>query len=222
MFGLSALVLAKLAAPALVVALSPVPIVIALVLLIHNDRPHSCSVAYLLGRLFSVAALTAVFLRVPRLLDDFVGPAPPWTDWVVMATGIILVILGARLWWRRVKASHRPEWEDRVGRITPMVAAALGILPLLANPKVLAASAAAGAEISVVRLTGFGAVAAIACYAALANSTVAAPVLAYLVFGAQIDPQLDRIRRWIQKRHREMTALALVVVGCAVAVYGFA
>jgi len=220
-FGVSGLVLAKLAAPALVVALSPVPIVVALVLLIHNDRPHSSSVAYVLGRLTGLAALTTAFMRVPRLLDGLKGGVPPWTDWVVVAVGVAVVLLGAHLWWRRATPTDKPGWEGRVGRITPMAAAAVGVFPMLANPKVIAASAAAGSEIATVHLTVVGVVAAVAYYAALANSTIAAPVLAYLIVGPRIDPRLERIRRWIQHRQQAMTAMALVIVGFAVVLYGF-
>ncbi|UXA09620.1 GAP family protein [Mycobacterium sp. SMC-2] len=74
-------------APALVVALSPIPVVVALVLLIHNDRPYSSSVAYLLGRLASLTVLAAGFMQFPRWFDDLMGPAPPWADWVVVGVG---------------------------------------------------------------------------------------------------------------------------------------
>lgn len=221
MFGVSGLVLAKLAAPALVVALSPVPIVVATVLLIHNDRPHSSSIAYVLGRMIALAALTTAFMHVPRLLDSLEGGAPPWTDWVVVAVGVAFVVLGGWLWWRRATAMDELGWESRVGRITPLVAATVGVFPMLANPKVLAASAAAGTEIATVHLTVVGAVAAVAYYASLANSTVAAPVVAYLVVGPRIDPQLERLRRWIQQRQQAMTAIALFFVGVAVVAYGF-
>ncbi len=221
MLGISGVALAQLAAPALMVALSPVPIVVALLLLLHNDRPQSSSLAYLLGRVTSLAALTTAFVRVPGLLDSLVGPAPAWTDWVVIAAGAALVALGARAWWRRYRSADQPGWEDRIGRITPALAAAIGIFPMLANPKVLAASAAAGMEIANLGSTAIGVVAAIAFYAVLANSTVAAPVLVYLVAGPRIDPQLTGIRRWIQTRRQAMTAMVLVVLGLVVLLYGF-
>lgn len=221
MSGISGVALAQLAAPALIVALSPVPIVVALVLLVHNERPHSSSLAYLAGRVISLAVLTMAFARAPGLLDGLMGPAPPWTDWLVIAAGAALVALGARAWWRRYGPADRPGWEGRIGRISPAVAAAIGIFPMLANPKVLAASAAAGTEIAAVRSTAVGVVAAIAYYAVLANSTVAAPVLVYLVAGSRIDPHLDRIRGWIQARRQAMTAAVLVVLGFAVLLYGF-
>ncbi|WP_297594858.1 GAP family protein [Mycobacterium sp.] len=212
---------ARLTAPAVVIALSPVPIVLSLLLLVHNERPFTSSVAYLLGRLVSVGTLTIAFMRVPRLFDMLLGPAPPWADWVAMAGGVVLVALGVQL-WRRRRSAGRPGWDGRVGRITPGVAAGIGMFPMLANPKVLAASAAVGLQITSAGLTGANAVVAVAYYAILANSTVAAPILAYVVFGPRIDPRLDRLRRWIQDRHRVLTAGTLVIAGTAVVLYGLA
>ncbi|OBH32428.1 hypothetical protein A5692_15405 [Mycobacterium sp. E342] len=217
---LSGLVLAKLTAPALVVALSPIPIVVSLVLLVHNDRPYSSSVAYVLGRLVSLTVLAAGFMQFPRLFDDLLGPVPAWADWVVIGAGVVLMSFGTWLWWRRAHPTGGPGWEGSVGTITPSAAAAIGMFPMLANPKVLAASAAVGTEISTVRMTAVSSVLAVGYYAALASSTVAAPVLAYLVVGPRIDPQLERIRRWMQSQRRGLTAAAVVLAGFAVVLYG--
>ncbi|OBK70012.1 hypothetical protein A5653_11485 [Mycobacterium colombiense] len=216
---LSGLVLARLTTPALVIALSPVPVVVALVLLVHNERPYLSSVSYVLGRLLSLGALATAFMHVPRLFDVLVGPAPLWADWAVTVGGVILVAAGLRLWWRRGPTGGRG-WDGRVGAITPAAAAGTGMFPMLANPKVLAASAAVGTQIASVRFTGAGAVIAVAYYALLANSTVVAPILAYFVVGPRIDSRLERLRRWIQDRRRAITALTLVIVGIAVVLYG--
>lgn len=217
---LSGLVLARLTAPALVIAFSPVPVVVALVLLVHNERPYKSSVSYVLGRLVSLGALAAAFMHVPQLFDVLVGPAPPCADWAVTVGGVILVAVGVRLWWRGERAAGGRGWDGRAGTITPAVAAGMGMFPMLANPKVLAASAAVGTQIASVRFTGAGPVIAVAYYALLANLTVAAPILAYFVVGPRIDSRLERLRRWIQHRHRAITALTLVIVGIAVVLYG--
>lgn len=222
MFGLSGLVLAKLAAPALAVALSPGPIVVVLVLLIHNERPHAASLAYLSGRLVSLTAMAAAFIRAPRLVDGLTGPAPAWTNWLVVAAGVAFVVLGVRLWRRRAAAADTSRWEHRVGRISPVVAASIGIFPMWVNLKVLAASAAAGTVVATVRLTAVGAATAVVCYAALATSAVAAPVLAYLAAGPRIDPHLQRLRSWVQDRRHAMTASTLMVAGIATVLYGIA
>ncbi len=219
---LSDLVSARLTAPALVIALSPVPVVVSLLLLVHNDRPYTSSIAYLLGRLVSMGMLTIAFMHVPRLFDVLLGPAPQWADWATMAGGAALVASGVRLWWRRRSGAGPPGWDGRLTRITPAVAAGIGMFPMLANPKVLVASAAVGTEIASAHFTDPGAVTAVAYYALVANSTVAAPILTYLAFGPRIDPQLERLRRWIQRRHRVITAGTLVIVGTAVVLYGLA
>lgn len=212
--------MAKLTAPAMVVALSPVPMVVSLVLLVHHERPYVSSVAYVAGRLVSLGVLTTAFMHVPRLFDVLLGPGPPWADWAVMVAGAVVVALGVRLWWRGARTAARSQWDSRVGRVTPLVATSMGLFPMLANPKVLAASAAVGTQIASARFTGASAVIAVAYYALLANSTVAAPILAYLVVGPDIDQRLERLRGWIQDRHRAITALTLVIVGIAVVLYG--
>lgn len=217
---LSGLVAAKLITPALVIALSPVPIVVSLLLLVHNERPYRSSIAYLLRRLVSLGTLTFMFMRVPRSFDMLLQPAPRWADWATMAAGLVLVASGLRLWWVRRGSAAATGWEGSVGTITPSVAAGIGMFPMLANPKVLAASAAVGAEVA--PCSGAAAVTAVAYYAILANSTVAAPILAYFVVGPRIDPRLERLRHWIQRRHREIMAVTLVIVGVAVMLYGLA
>ncbi len=196
--------------------------VLVLVLLVHSERPRSASLAYLLGRLLALTSLTAVFVHVPRFFDTLIGPAPPWTDWPVLAMGAALIGLGGWIWRRRNEVAGPSRWENQVSRLTPTVSAAIGILPTMANPKVLASSAAAGVQIGALDLTAVGTAVAVAYYAVLASSTIAAPIAAYLVVGPRIDPQLDRIRSWIHHRQRAVTAMALLTAGLAALLYGFA
>lgn len=222
MLSVSGTVLTKLAATASVVALSPIPVVLVLVLLVHSERPRSASIAYLFGRLLALTAVTFVFLRLPEFFEPLLGPAPPWADWPVLAFGLVLIGLGWWIWLRRHEVGGRPRWQSQVGRLTPSVSAAIGILPTMANPKVLAASAAAGVQIGTLDLSAIGTAAAVGYYAVLASSSIAAPVAAYLVVGSRIDPQLDRIRTWLHHRQRAVTALALISFGVAALLYGFA
>ncbi|BBY39687.1 hypothetical protein MMAN_38210 [Mycobacterium mantenii] len=217
---LSGLVLAKLTAPAMVVALSPVPMVVSLVLLVHHERPYVSSVAYVAGRLVSLGALTTASMHVPRLFDVLLSPGPSWADRAVMVVGAGVVALGVRLWWRGARTADRSLRDSKAGGVTPLVATSMGLFPMPANPKVPAAGAAVGTQIASARFTGASAVIAVAYYALLANSTVAAPILAYLVVGPGIEQRLERLRGWIQDRHRAITALTLVIVGIAVVLYG--
>lgn len=101
-----------------------------------------------------------------------------------------------------------------------MIAMVMGMVPMMANPKVLAASAAAGAEIANAGATLSSAVAAVVVFVALANSTIVAPVVAYLVVGPRLHPQLEQIREWIHARRDAASVLTLIVAGVVVMLYG--
>jgi len=71
---------------ALVVAISPLSIIPA-VLVLHTPRPKPTSLAYLAGWIFGLAALTAIFVEVSSLLGGL-NKAPPWAPWVRIVIGI--------------------------------------------------------------------------------------------------------------------------------------
>ncbi|RUP06922.1 MAG: GAP family protein [Mycobacterium sp.] len=217
-----ALLLGTLTAPALVVALSPLPVALVLVVLVHSERPRSASIAYLAGRLLALTTVTALFVRAPRFLDALHGPVPLWADGVMLALGAAMIGLAGWIWARRGDVGAPAPWQNRVGRLTPAVSATIGTLPTMANPKVLAAGAAAGVKIGTLDLTAAGTAAAVVYFAVLASATIAAPIAAYLLLGPRIDPQLDRVRSWLHRRQRAVTALALLAAGIAVLVYGLA
>ena len=79
---------------ALVVALSPLTIIPAIVLVLQSDRARPTGLAFLSGWLLGLAATTAVFVQLPRLLDGLNRPAPTWAAWVRIAVGIALVAFG--------------------------------------------------------------------------------------------------------------------------------
>ncbi len=218
MSGLSAALFGQLTAPAMVVALSPVSIVAVLVLLLHNDRPRPASLAFLFGRVVALAAATAVFLQVPRLADRFAEPNPVAAAWLLGIFGAVCVALGAVLWLRRDRVGAQPRWEARIARLGWVGAAAIGAVFVVANPKMMAANGAAGVMIGATVVSGVAAAVAIVFYTVLASCTVTAPVLAYVLFGARIDPALARIKLWIQRRRNLVTSVVLLVVGLALLV----
>ncbi len=219
MVGLSTLDFAKIAAPALVVALSPIPAIIALVLLIHNNQPRASSIAYLLGRLTALAMMVLASYSIPQPSDALHRPFPHWVRWMTVAIGAAFVTAGALLLKRHQPSKPTSLWHNRIGGISPRASAALGLLPAFANPKVVAASIAANAEIRALPSTSGNAIALI-CYLALATSTVAAPIFIYLLLGARIDPKLERLRQRIQRHHNATIATTLIIIGVTVMLYG--
>jgi threonine/homoserine/homoserine lactone efflux protein len=213
MSGSWAAVLGQLIPLALVVAMSPLTIIPPIVLVLQSDRARPSSLAFMCGWLVGLAATTEVFVQVPRLLDGLNRPAPTWAAWVRIAVGIALVALGVWRWLTRHRVSKQPAWLNRLSRMTPVAAGAIGVGLILVNPKVLVMNAAAGLVIGTASLGVPGASGAVAYYTVIAGSSVLVPILAYTVAGERVDHQLERLKQWMERQHAVLMAGFLGAVG---------
>lgn len=210
--------LGELVPLALVVALSPVTIIPAVVLVLHTDHPRPTGLAFMVGWLLGLAATTAIFVQLPHLVDGL-GESPPWMPWLRIGIGVLLIALAVGRWVTRNRTSKPPAFLNRLGRITPTGAAVIGFGLVVANPKVLVMNAAAGLTIGTAAV-GVGVWVTVALYTVLAGSTVIAPIFAYLVAGERVDGQLERIRDWMQREHAALTAATLLIIGVLLAYTG--
>jgi Sap-like sulfolipid-1-addressing protein len=209
--------LSQLLAPAMVVAISPFSIIAAIFVVLHTDRALGNGFAFLVGRLLALVAVTAAFLQVPRLVSSLNRPVSPP---VLIATGGILLVIGVWVWSRRDRMTEEPAWLTRFNRLTPAGALAIGALLVVSNPKMLAASAAAGLLIGTAGVSVAGVSGAVVYYSVVASSTVAVPVLAYLAVGARAEDRLTRLRQWLHRRSGLVSAVILVAIGITLLVMG--
>jgi threonine/homoserine/homoserine lactone efflux protein len=207
-------VLTELIPLALVVALSPLSIIPA-VLVLHTPRPRPAGLAFLVGWLLGLAALTAIFLEVSNLLGDLDKP-PPWASWVRIVVGAALIVFGIYRWLTRKRSAHTPGWMQSLGKLTPARAGAAALALTVVNPKVLFICAAAGLAIGTAGLGTTGAWLAVAWYVAVAGSTVAIPILAYAVSGDRLGEALKRLKDWMERQHAVLVATILIVIGLLV------
>ena len=201
---------------ALVVALSPLSIIPA-VLVLHTPRPRPTGLAFLAGWLVGLAALTAIFRR---------GVEP--VRWPRQATGLGVVAAHRRR--RRVdRVRHLPMADPQALRRTrlagcrawassPRPGPALAALALtVVNPKVLFICAAAGLAIGT---AGPGHAPAHGSRRPgtwrSPASTVAIPILAYAVSGDRLDEPLRRLKDWMERQHATLVAAILIVIGLLV------
>lgn len=198
---------------ALVVAMSPLTIIPAIVLVLQSARARATGLAFMAGWLIGLAVTTAVFVQVPRLLDGLNRPAPTWAAWVRIAVGVALIAFGVWRWLTRHRVTKQPAWMNRLGRLSPGGAGAVGVGLILVNPKVLVVNAAAGLVIGTAGLGAPGASLAVAYYTVIAGSTVLLPILAYAIAGQRVDHQLEQIKQWMERQHAVLMAGFLAVVG---------
>jgi threonine/homoserine/homoserine lactone efflux protein len=204
-------VLAELIPLALVVALSPLSIIPA-ILVLHTPKPRPTGLAFLAGWLFGLAALTAIFVEVSGLLGGM-DKAPGWASWLRVAVGVALIAFGIYKWLTRKRSEHMPKWLSSLTTISPGRAVVTAAALVVINPKVLFICAAAGLAIGTEGLGRSGVWLAELCYVLVAASTVAIPILAYTVSGDRLDPALATLKDWMERQHAVLLAVILVAIG---------
>ena len=208
-------VLIELIPLALVVALSPLSIIPA-VLVLHTPRPRPTGLAFLAGWLVGLAVLTAIFVEVSDLLGGVGSKPPGWASWLRVVVGAALIVFGVYRWLTRKRSAHSPRWMQSMSKITPLRAAGTAAVLTVANPKVLFICAAAGLAIGTAGLGITGVWIAELWYVLVAASTVAIPILAYAVSGDRLNEPLTRLKDWMERQHATLVAGILIVIGLVV------
>ncbi|QEN16206.1 GAP family protein [Mycolicibacterium sp. ELW1] len=213
---------AELIPLALVVALSPISILPALLLVLYSARPRAAGLAFAVGWVSGLTVLTVLFLNVPRLLGGSAETSSVWQLRLRLIGGAVLIVTGGWLWLRRKKAVRSSHWLDAIGRWSPARTAAIGLAFGVLNPKIIVACAAAGLAIDAATLGVAGQAVAVGYFVVVAGSGTLLPVLAHAVAATRFDRSLERLRAWIQRRQAEISAVALVVIGAVLLLTGLA
>jgi hypothetical protein len=207
--------LTGLASLALVIALSPLSVIPA-VLILQTPRPRPSSLAFLAGWLVTLAALTAIFVGFSGLLGGLHKSPPAWAAWLRIVVGAALVVFGVFRWLTRHRHSHTPAWMRSLTNLTPGRAGATGAALAVVRPEVLLLCAAAGLAIGSAGLGVVRTWISATFFVAVAASSVAIPVLAYAGAGDRLDDPLARLKGWMDRHNAVLLAAILVVLGLLV------
>lgn len=198
---------------ALVIAISPLSIIPA-ILVLHTPRPRPTSLAYLAGWLLGIAVVTAAFVGGADLAGGL-NTSPSWAPHVRIVIGVALIAFGVYRWVTRHSSPHSPKWLTSLTTIGPARAFITAAVLTVANPKVLAMCLAAGVAIGTAALGRPVAFQAVIVFTAIAASSVVIPVLAYLVAGERLDGPLSRLKIWMEHNHGALVGGILVFLGAA-------
>ena len=206
--------LAELMPLALVVALSPLSVIPA-VLVLHTPRPRPAGVGLLAGWMCGLATLTIAFVGLSDLFGGGLD-RPPWASWLRIALGLALIVVGVWRWLTRHRSAHSPAWLRTISTITPARAGGAGAVLAVINPKVLFVCLASGLELGTAGLGTAGTWAALVVFVVVGASSVAVPVVGYAVAGDRIDEPLARLKDWLERHNAALVAVILVVIGLLV------
>lgn len=201
---------------ALGVAISPIPIIAAILMLL-SPKARVTSVGFLLGWVVGIVVAVTVFTLLASVLpDEDPDASKPIQGVIQLLLGAGLLVLALGQWRKRPRPGQEPElpkWMHAIDRITFFGALGLGFLLSALNPKNLIMAAGAGTQIGAAGLDTDEVVGVIAVYVLVAACTVAIPVVAYLVAADRLRGPLDALRTWLAHENAVIMAVLLLVIG---------
>ncbi|QIZ97474.1 GAP family protein [Leifsonia sp. PS1209] len=201
------------------VAISPIPIIAAILMLL-SPRARSTGVGFLLGWLVGVIVAVTVFTLLAAVLpENDPDASKPIAGTIQLILGILLLLLAVRQWRSRPKHGEEPalpKWMSAIDSMTTGRGLLLGFVLAAVNPKNLLLAASAGIVIGSAGLSVGSEILAIAVFTVIAVISVAAPVIAYLVAADRMRGPLDALRGWLVHNNATVMAVLLLVIGVSV------
>lgn len=201
---------------ALGIAISPVPIIVAILMLL-SPNARGTSVGFLLGWIVGITAAVVVFTLLSAVLAAAdPGQARPIAGAVKIGVGFGLLLLAGRQWRSRPRDGEPvapPKWIAAIDTMKPPAAAGLAFLLAAVNPKNLLMAAAGGLTIGGAGIAGVQQVVAILIFVVIASFSVLAPVVAYLVATDRVAVGLDALRGWLLDNSATIMGVVLLVIG---------
>jgi threonine/homoserine/homoserine lactone efflux protein len=207
--------LGQLLPAALGVAISPLPI-IATVLMLLSARAKATAPAFAAGWMLGVAAVLVVVQLVvgPDGLDT--SSTSDTTFWIKLIMGVLFLLLALRTWQHRPKPgqpAEPPTWMATLDKISPVIAFGLGAALSSVNPKNLALAVTGGVAIASNDLTTTQTVVATLTFVVVASLLVAGPVIAFLIAGDRMARPLGSLKSFMEDHNAAIMIVLLTVLG---------
>jgi threonine/homoserine/homoserine lactone efflux protein len=210
--------IADLLPVALGIALSPFPVVAA-VLVVSTPRARTNGPAFAVGWLVGLTALTSVVVFVFAGADDAESSTRTVVDLLRVVAGLALFAGAARKWRTRPRPGEigpTPGWMTSIESMSAGRSLVLGLGLGGANPKNLAFALAAASTIVTFGTEDSDTLIAIAVFVVLASLSVIGPVGARLALGDRVSAPLDAVKGFMLANNNVILMVIFVMIGAKV------
>ncbi len=213
-------VLAQLIPVAIAAALSTVPIMATLFILL-SERRRATALPFMSGWVLGTAAFLTLATIAAQSLPGRPRQFASLIDNLEILVGSAFVLFGLVTVVRhaRTSSSGPPKWIEGIGSLGPLPAFGIG-LALNLRPKALLLVAAASLAISGAPPLVDDDLFLILVYTAIATSTVLVPTLATVFFPDRMEPRLVAARDWVSAHGMAVTGAVMILVGVVVLAAG--
>jgi hypothetical protein len=203
-------------ATAVGVALSPVPI-IAVILMLITPRARTNGPAFIVGWLAGLAVVGAVVLAVAGPVVDTgeTGPSA-WAGWVKLVLGLLVLLIAVRQFRGRPRSAEdrtAPRWMAAIDRFGAGRSLLLAAALAGANPKNLLLTVAAATTVARTGLPPGRQAAVFAVFAVVGTLGVGTPVALYLLLGKRSVTMLGRLKDWMSAHSAVIMSVLCLVIG---------
>lgn len=213
-------VLGSTLANAVAIAISPLPI-IAVILLLMSPRAKRVGPAFLLGWIVGILLVTTVTTLLAGVIPEpsETEGSQPVIGVIQLVLGALLLLLGVRQWRSRPAPGEEgelPAWMSKLDSMKVPAVAGLALALAAANPKNLLLAAAAGTVIGRGGL-GVGAVAVvIVIFTVVAAISVLVPVVIAVSAPKKAAAVLSNLRTWLGANNAVIMTVVFLILGAQI------
>lgn len=201
---------------AIAAAISPVPI-IAAILILFSDHARRNGVLYLLGWVTGMLICIGAVLLLPEDLgfqrSAILAMAGASARIVV---GLLFIVAALAVWLRRPKTGEAhplPAWTNRIESLTGFQSLLLAVGLAVINPKNLALAFSVMLSLAEAGALPWQARLAVALFVLIGSCTIAAPVFYRLFAGKGADRQLQTWKEWLTYNNATVVCVVLLMMG---------
>lgn len=198
------------------VALSPLPIV-AVILMLVTPRARVNGPAFVLGWLVGLTVVGVIVLVIIGPTDTgTTGEPAAGISVLKLVLGVLLLLVALRQWRSRPHAGEdvaTPKWMGTIDAFGLGRSAGAGVVFSAANPKNLLLAVGAAAAIAQTSVAGGEQAIAYAVFALIATVGVGAPVVLFFARRERSADLLEKLQAWLVSHNAAIMAVLCLIIG---------
>jgi hypothetical protein len=197
------------------IALSPLPILAVVLLLVAPNSSGSAGAAFLAGRLLGVMVVVGLFAVMSDVIERSSGDTSPLVAVTRIIVGVALAFLAVDKWSRRPGTEAQPElpgWMSSIEDSTAGRGFRLAVLLSVANPKELLLGVGAGFTLGSAGLTLGATIMAVLVFTLIASFSVVTPVVSFLVASERMRGPLVSARALLIRHNTVIMSVVLLII----------